>query len=286
MRDKQAQLEWEARAGRLAAIAAWIAAALIVAAFVDRVVGLPRGATNVKELLPQIKAHKPAFLVAAILTALASLALIPPLLYLFDVTRFRRSELPPLTRYLIFVGPALLAICSIWLEQRQAHAADIFMAQANRSNKHAESVLRDATTAAAGVQLGALLATGFATIMVSLNAMRAGLLSRFMGVLGIILGALLVIPLIASPVIQLFWLGALGFLFWGAWPGEGRGPAWSSGEAIPWPSAQRQAAGAVRGAASAADEQEPEHDEEESAAAAATPNPRASRKRKKRKARR
>src|SRR5256885_298642 len=67
---------------------------------------------------------------------------------------------------------------------------------------------------------------------VSLNAMLAGLLSRFMGVLGIILGVLFVLPLIASPVIQLFWLLALGVLFIDKWPG-GRGPAWEAGEAVP-----------------------------------------------------
>ena len=37
-------------------------------------------------------------------------------------------------------------------------------------------------------------------------------------------------------IIQAFWLGALGLLFLGNWPG-GRGPAWETGEADPWPSA-------------------------------------------------
>jgi hypothetical protein len=32
----------------------------------------------------------------------------------------------------------------------------------------------------------------------------------------------------------MFWLGALGALFLGRWPG-GRGPAWETGEAVPWP---------------------------------------------------
>ena len=43
-----------------------------------------------------------------------------------------------------------------------------------------------------------LIALGF--VLISLNAMRAGLLTRFMGVLGIIVGALLVFP-IPSPVV-------------------------------------------------------------------------------------
>jgi hypothetical protein len=41
-------------------------------------------------------------------------------------------------------------------------------------------------------------------------------------------------------VIEAFWLGAIGALFLGNWPG-GRGPAWESGEAEPWPTpAQRR----------------------------------------------
>jgi hypothetical protein len=74
--------------------------------------------------------------------------------------------------------------------------------------------------------------------MISLNAMRAGLLSRFMGILGIFVGVLLVIP-IGVQILQLFWFAALGLLFLDRWPG-GRGPAWSSGEAIPWPGAAEQ----------------------------------------------
>jgi hypothetical protein len=124
--------------------------------------------------------------------------------------------------------------------------------------------------------------TGLATILVSLNAMRAGLLSRFMGVLGVILGALFVLPLIASPIIQLFWLLALGVLFIGKWPG-GRGPAWETGEAVPWPSPQRGRGPAPSAADEGEDEGEPEPQPE---AAAASPNPNTSRKRKKRKARR
>jgi hypothetical protein len=287
--EKQAQLEWEARAGRLAAYAAWAAAALIIASLLYRVAALPHGADNVKQFLPDVKAHKSAFLVSGILTGVAMLAFIPPLLYLYKATRFRRRELPPVARILIFAGPILFAICSVWFQFRQAHAADQFLSGAVKTNKHAEDVLRSATTAVAGLSLAASIATGLATILVSLNAMRAGLLSRFMGVLGVILGALFVLPLIASPIIQLFWLLALGVLFVDKWPG-GRGPAWATGEAVPWPSPQGRRAPASR---SEDDEDEAEGElepapdlEQEPEGEAQRPNPNTSRKRKKRKARR
>lgn len=276
MDEKQAQLEWEARAGRLAAYAAWVAAAVIIAALLYRVVVLPHGADNVKQFLPDVEAHKSAFLVSGILTGLGMLAFIAPLLYLYNATRFRRPELPTVARILIFAGPILFAICSIWFQLRQAHAADQFLAGTVKTNKHAEDVLRDSTTAVAGLSLAASVATGLATVLVSMNAMRAGLLSRFMGVLGVILGVLFVLPLIASPIIQLFWLLALGLLLIDKWPG-GRGPAWETGEAEPWPVPQR------RGVPAPEEEVEPPapEAEPEPEAAPSRPNPRTSRKRKK-----
>ncbi len=73
--------------------------------------------------------------------------------------------------------------------------------------------------------------------MISLHAMRVGPAEPFMGMLGIIVGVLTAIPLLGgAPVVQLFWLVAMAMLFLNRWP-QGRGPAWDSGEAIPWPSA-------------------------------------------------
>jgi len=86
--------------------------------------------------------------------------------------------------------------------------------------------------------LGAQLALGFAFVMICLNAMRVGLLSRFMGILGIIVGVLFVVPLAPGPpVVQSFWLTALAALFAGRWP-SGIPPAWTTGRAVPWPSQQ------------------------------------------------
>jgi hypothetical protein len=75
-------------------------------------------------------------------------------------------------------------------------------------------------------------------VMVPLRARRAGLLSPFMAILGVIAGVLLVLQLmpLVPIVLQAFWLGAIGALYLGNWPG-GRGPAWDTGEADPWPSA-------------------------------------------------
>src|SRR3954453_13257038 len=122
MDEKQARLEWEARAGRIAGATAFLAAGLIVASLAYRIVVLPHGADNVKEFLPQVKAHKNAFVVSGVLTGVAMLAFIYPLLYLFWTTHARRPELPGVMRILAVAGPILFAICTVWFQFRQAHA--------------------------------------------------------------------------------------------------------------------------------------------------------------------
>ena len=83
------------------------------------------------------------------------------------------------------------------------------------------------------------LALGFAIAIISLNAMRVGLLSRFMGVLGVIVGVAVapILPIDQQGIIRVFWLAALGVLFLGRWRNMPK--AWATGEAEPWPTQQQ-----------------------------------------------
>ena len=100
-----------------------------------------------------------------------------------------------------------------------------------------------------------MLAVGF--VLISLNAMRVGLLTRFMGYLGIFTGILVLFPIGSPvPVVQAFWLLALAYLLTDRWP-SGVPPSWRSGRAEAWPSAaeqreQRMKAAPGRGGRSAA----------------------------------
>ena len=97
----------------------------------------------------------------------------------------------------------------------------------------------------AGLVGSLLLAVAF--VLISLNAMRVGLLTKFMGYLGMIAAgaSLLLIGSAPALLIEVFWLLAVGYLLIGRWPG-GDPVAWKSGKAEPWPTAaeireQRQA---------------------------------------------
>ena len=98
-------------------------------------------------------------------------------------------------------------------------------------------------------------------MLVSLNAMRTGLLTRFMGALGIVVGIFQIIAVGGSlPLVQTFWLVVLAVLFAGRRPG-GDPPAWRTGKAEPWPTAQ-EAAAARRASQETAAPAEPEPDPE------------------------
>ena len=60
------------------------------------------------------------------------------------------------------------------------------------------------------------LALALGILLVSINAMRVGLLTKFLGIIGIFAGALLMLPLNPLPVILAFWLLLLGLIFLGA----------------------------------------------------------------------
>ena len=67
--------------------------------------------------------------------------------------------------------------------------------------------------------------------------MRVGLLTRFMGILGVITGATFVVPLDQQSILRSFWFAALGFLIAGRWPSAL--PAWETGRPQPWPTSQQ-----------------------------------------------
>lgn len=123
------------------------------------------------------------------------------------------------------------------------------------------------------------MALGLGWVIVCLNAMRVGLLTRFMGVLGVICGVFVVLPILGPlPIVQTFWLGAMAALLAGRWP-SGLPPAWQTGRAEPWPSAQSIRAARV---GQAPPEPEPEPAPEPVTAPAGRPHPTSKKKKRKR----
>lgn len=168
---------------------------------------------------------------AAPLTALA-------LVYLFRAVRARRAEFGQGALIALGIG-AVASFIGVLVGQI---AVDVtvsdFVSAANHSTTAAHDALQPTSSLTAGL-IGFVghVGLGIGMVLVALNGMRVGLLTRFMGVLGIMAGVFLAFPFFSIPIVQAFWLLALGVLFIGRMP-SGMPPAWETGRAEPWPSRQ------------------------------------------------
>jgi hypothetical protein len=177
-------------------------------------------------------------LVPALATALVAIAVI----YLYLSTRARNpliGKLPLIAAVagaVLVVVPGTIGVVALVLD------AGTFTDSAVQSEQAARDVLDSSVAGVAYslVQLGTL-AIGVAIGLTALYAMRVGLLTLFMGVLGIIVGSLVALSVLffvsvegGLPFVRIIWLLALGALFLGHWP-RALPPAWVTGEAQPWP---------------------------------------------------
>lgn len=193
--------------------------------------------------------HVPALIGQGVSGALGFAMVAVVLGYLFRATQARRPEMPRVAIYLALIGPILYAVATLALQIGVTVEAHDFATGGDLSTQAAHDALSGGLlNAMQFLSFFAILTTAIAFVLVALNAMRVGLLTRFMGILGVITGALLVFPIGGSPIIvQAFWLIALGFLIFGRWP-NGVPPAWATGRAQPWPTQQelREAREAAR----------------------------------------
>jgi hypothetical protein len=268
--DPQENLEWEERNRWWGIAGALVGAVLpLIGLFVSPKPRVPQDLPPGELTSQLIYYHKHAsgLITSQVLIVLGTLGTGVALLYLYRATKGRRPRLQPAARVLAILGPVLLAIAGIVTQTYLATKSADFVKTA-QTDAQADHILKGGLFVAAQFAgLAGVLALGFGFVMISLNAMRAGLLTRFMGVLGILVG---VLPVLLSllggalggalgggpaPIVQFFWLGALAYLFSGRWP-NGLPPAWQSGEEVPWPSSeelrkQREEQQAARGGGAA-----------------------------------
>ncbi len=160
------------------------------------------------------------------------------LLVLLDAGRFRRPQMWPGFLPLVIGGGIALSLVSIGHQAVAVIEAHRFAIGHDFSNSAVDNAL---TNGAANVitdylDLFAGLAVAVGMIGVTLNAMRVGLLPRWMGFLGMFVGLLIFLPIGGAEleVVPAFWMVMVGVLYAGKWP-NGEPAAWQAGEARPWP---------------------------------------------------
>jgi hypothetical protein len=197
--------------------------------------------------------HAFPLIAASVVAALAIVALMLVLLVLLDATRFRRPQTWAPARWLIVGGGIALALVSVAHQVVLAIQTHSFATGSDLSNHAVDHALTGGTANLISEYLALLggLSLAIGMIVVMINALRVGLLNRWMGILGMFTGLLIFIPLGGATleVIPAFWLVAMGILYIGKWP-NGQPPAWEAGEARPWPTrAQlRESAGPAKAA--------------------------------------
>jgi hypothetical protein len=231
-------LLYEARVRKRQAAVALLAGVLVL---VGSIVQLSGPHTSVDELtLDLITANKrfPLDLIAAVLNGLGSLAVAWTLAFLYGSARARKPELKSFIMYIAVAGGVLAALIGIAyaaIVAVKVHQFATTGAQTYDEAKHLTGAAGLLALQLVGQAAALLLAVGF--VLVSLNAMRVGLLTRFMGYLGIGAGVLVLFQVTQVPIVQGYWLLALAYLLSGRWP-TGVPPAWRSGRAEPWPPSQ------------------------------------------------
>jgi uncharacterized membrane protein len=236
------QLLYESRVHNRQAVVAVSAGILLIAASIIQLSGVH---TTVDELtLDLLTANQrfPLDLIAAVVNGIASLAMAWTLVYLYRAAKARNSQVRGFIQYLAWAAGGLGAVAGVVYGIVVAIKVHQFATTGQQTYDQAQHL-----TSGAGLlvlqllgQLAALLmAVSF--VLVCMQALRVGLLTKFMGYLGMFAGALVLFQITQVPVVQLFWLVALGYMISGRWP-TGVPAAWRTGRAEAWPSGSERRA--------------------------------------------
>ena len=230
------QLLYETRVRNRQVIVAVTAGALLMVA---SIVGLTGPHAKVNELtLGLITDHRRGALdlVAAVINAGAQIALAWTLVFLFRCAKARAPQAQSFIPILVVIGATIAVLAGVLNAVEISIKVHDFVSGGAQTYDEADRLTSGTgllVLQVAGQLASLLVAIGF--VLVSLQAMRVGLLPRFLGYAGIIAGALVLFPIIVVPVVQLYWLVALAYLISGRWP-SGVPPAWRTGQAEAWPS--------------------------------------------------
>ena len=244
--NRAQSLEWERRWALPAALAAFAAAILFIASTPISAANLLSSANNEVDLLRDFYDNRGDLLLAAILRGLAFVAFTLPLYYLFRAASARSESVRSGLVGVVIAGPIFVATLDLLFWFAIDPAAKDFATPGGGTGvpigEYAKNLVEDQSLIAVyqGVGLAGAIGFTFAVVYSALWAMRVGLVTRFVGTLGMALGvAQLLIPFTVAGL--MLWMAWLGLIFIDRVP-RGRPRAWAAGEAVPWPKPGEQPA--------------------------------------------
>jgi hypothetical protein len=223
---------------RQAAIAGLGGICLFAAAAVEAVGPQPKVTELTIELITTNK-RVGLEITGGVLNSLGLIGLALTLSFLFQASKSRRPESAQAVRIIALIGGGLAAAGGVAYAVILSVKAHDFVTHGTQTYLQADHLVSTAAVAAlqyAGLIGSLMLAVAF--VLVSMNAMRVGLLTRFLGYLGMAAAAASLFLIGSAPalLVEVFWLFAVAYLLAGRWPG-GDPPAWTTGQAEPWPTA-------------------------------------------------
>lgn len=230
-------LLYESRVRSRQMVVAGVAGVLMLVAALIQLTGLHASVNEETLSLLTFNRRFPLDLISSVVNAVAIAAAAWTLLYLWRAARARNpARVKSWIRGLVLVGATLDAVIAVVYAALLSIKAHEFATTGAQTYDEAQRLAGGGGMLILQLLgfLGAFL-VAISFVLVSMQAMNQGLLSRFMGYLGMLAGALTLFQITQIPVVQFYWLLAVGYLISGRWP-TGVPPAWRSGKAEPWPS--------------------------------------------------
>ena len=236
-------IDRERRWARYAAIAAFGVLLFVIASVLVSSGAEISDSDNDAEFLRSYEASSGTLILSAALNAVAFALLAPVLAFLFKAAAARSDRMRSGLIGIVIAGPLFLAVAIVLQSLAYDSLAADFVSSDGSACADASTVADEdqcvedlvaddsMVSVAGGLTLAGSLGLVIGTVYTSLNAMRVGLLTRFLGTLGMAVG---VASLFFGPIFLVLYALALGLLFVGLVPG-GKPPAWETGEAVPWP---------------------------------------------------
>ena len=201
--NTQEQLRWQDRFAVPAAVAAFVAVVAQIATIVLLATALEdrAGIEPLADEYLSIDERPGQFIAGGVARAVGALAIGVVFYYLFRLIRARGGAVPQWFVYLVYAGPLLFAVGAILGCVRPGgHGPAVHRPERDQGRRAVrrspENLSDDTSPAVYAPTFAGTIGVAFLFVMLPLRARAVGLLSPFMAILGVICGALLVLPLV------------------------------------------------------------------------------------------
>jgi len=229
------QVQYESTVRFRWAVVAFSAALLLVVSQLIQLSGAQPPVSEATVTLITENQRATVDIIGAVLDFAGLIAVAALLNWLHHIAQARQPTLKAATRWVAVGGATLAAVMAVVYTVLFTAKAHQFVTTGNQSYPQAKHLIGG--TGLLVLQLPydlGLLLLAIGLIFTSLSVMRVGLITRLVGYVGVVAGALFLFQIpVLTTIVQAYWLAAIAVTLARRWP-SGDPPAWESGVAVPW----------------------------------------------------